>query len=92
MEHKLFAETRGAEAQRKKQSQIVQKMQSDLEQLKRDNAKRLKVMAERRMGGKQRGGGGEESMGKNTSTIMNNQIIQCLVTHLTQHIVMILHT
>ena len=43
IEHKLFSGAREAEAQRKKQSQVVQKMQNDLEQLKRENAKRLKV-------------------------------------------------
>ena len=43
VEHKLFSEAKEAEAQRKKQSQIVQKMHDELEQLKRDNAKRLKV-------------------------------------------------
>ena len=43
VEHKLFSDAREAEAQRKKQSQVVIKMQDELEQLKRDNAKRLKV-------------------------------------------------
>ena len=43
VEHKLFSEAREAEAQRKKQSQVVQKMHSELEQLKRENAKKLKV-------------------------------------------------
>ena len=43
VEHKLFSEAKEAEGQRKKQSQIVQKMHDELEQLKRDNAKRLKV-------------------------------------------------
>ena len=43
VEHKLFSEAKEAEAQRKKQSQVVTKMQGELEQLKRENAKRLKV-------------------------------------------------
>ena len=43
VEHKLFSEAKETEAQRKKQSQVVMKMQGELEHLKRENAKRLKV-------------------------------------------------
>ena len=43
VEHRLFSDAREAEAQRKKQSQVVIKMQGELEHLKRENAKRLKV-------------------------------------------------
>ena len=43
VEHRLFSDAREAEAQRKKQSQVVVKMQGELEHLKRENAKRLKV-------------------------------------------------
>ena len=46
VEHRLFSTAKEAEAQRKKQSQVVVKMQGDLEQLKRENAKRLKVRKE----------------------------------------------
>ena len=46
VEHRLFSGAREAEAQRKKQSQVVIKMQGELEQLKRENAKRLKVLSE----------------------------------------------
>jgi hypothetical protein len=46
VEHRLFSDAREAEAQRKKQSQVVGKMQGELEHLKRENAKRLKVVNE----------------------------------------------
>ena len=47
VEHRLFSDAREAEAQRKKQSQVVAKMQGELEHLKRENAKKLKVFKRR---------------------------------------------
>ena len=42
-EHSLYSQAREAEAQRKRQDQVVGKLQVELETLKRTNAKRLKV-------------------------------------------------
>jgi len=39
----MYAQVKTAEASRKKQDQVVTRLQSELEAMKRDNARRLKV-------------------------------------------------
>jgi len=39
----MYAQVKTAEASRKKQDQVVSRLQSELEVMKRDNARRLKV-------------------------------------------------
>ena len=43
IEHSLYSKARDAESLRKKQVQIVEKLQNDLDILKRNNARKLKV-------------------------------------------------
>ena len=44
-EHTLYAQVKTAEASRKKQDQVVNRLQVELETMKRNNARRLKVVA-----------------------------------------------
>jgi len=44
MEHSMYSKAKGAEAEKKKHNQLLSKMQDDLTFLKRENAKRLKVV------------------------------------------------
>ena len=43
LEHALYTQAKNAEAQRKKQTQVVSRMQNELMELRRRNAKMLKV-------------------------------------------------
>ena len=56
----MYNKAKGAESERKKHNQILSKMQDDLTFLKRENARRLKVIKRGREGGnlKDRGEGG----------------------------------
>ena len=42
-EHSIYAQVKEAEVTRRKQETVVDKLQGDLDALKRENAKRLKV-------------------------------------------------